>query len=192
MRFWVGVTAAFGAGLGIGAGLWSILREEQLKLEYQQSTEAFMNAINLARQKEPQTEVHVHVDTEQFAEAAAEAKEAVSGIKVSDVQEYKPVDTNPYHLAVEKPQASWTYLEEEDYEDDDGRLKERITIMPGDDGMTPVFVQDDIEIADWEEKIGSNILRDFYSMVPPDVSPAILYVRNNVTNVDFEVIREVP
>ena len=201
MRFWVGVVSAFGAGLGIGAGLWSVLREEQLKKEYKESTESFMRAIRLAQK----TEVHVHVKEDEdipLQEVVPRnpgnpatdfvARAVGDPIKVTEVENFKPEDENPYHQAVAQPQPSWTYLEQEDYEDDDDRVKRQITIMPGDDGMTPVFVMDDIEIADWEERIGSNILRDFYSLVPPDVVPAVLYVRNNVTQEDYEVIREVP
>ena len=201
MRFWVGVISAFGAGLGIGAGLYGVLKEEQLKKEYKESTESFMRAIRLAQK----TEVHVHVKEDEdiplqevvprnLGNPATDfvARAVGDPIKVTEVENFKPEDENPYHQAVAQPQPSWTYLEQEDYEDDDDRVKRQITIMPGDDGMTPVFVMDDIEIADWEERIGSNILRDFYSLVPPDVVPAVLYVRNNVTQEDYEVIREVP
>lgn len=197
MRFWVGVVSAFGAGLGIGAGLWSVLREEQLKAEYKESTEAFMSAIRLAQK----TEVHVHVQEDEeipevpagtaFKDLPPNADHVGQAIKVTEVEKFTPEDANPYHVAVAQPQPSWTYLEEEDYQDEDDRAKHQITIMPNHEGQ-PVFVMNDIEIADWEERIGSNILRDFYSMVPPDVVPAVLYVRNNVTQEDYEVIREVP
>lgn len=193
MRFWVGVVSAFGAGLGIGAGLWSVLREEQLKAEYKESTESFMSAIRLAQK----TEVHVHVqEDEEFVpphrvDTPPTSDHVGQAIKVTEVQNFTPEDANPYHVAVAQPQPSWTYLEEEDYQDEDERAKHQITIMPNHEGQ-PVFVMNDIEIADWEERIGSNILRDFYSLVPPDVVPAVLYVRNNVTQEDYEVIREVP
>lgn len=196
MRFWVGVTAAFGAGLGIGAGLWSILREEQLKAEYKESTESFMRAIRAA-----QTKVEVHVDTKDFKEGVEKAEQAVEDLKekltpaeavrVADLDEYTPESKNPYHEAVDEPAASWTYLEEEDYHDDDGRYKGQITLLPGDDGK-PVFVENDIEINDWEQKVGPSILRDFYTMVAPNTVPAVLYVRNNLTESDYEVIREIP
>ena len=196
MRFLVGVVAAFGAGLGIGAGLALVIKEDQLKKEYKESTESFMRAIRAAQQ----TEVHVHVNEGEEIPLQTAVKRdpdnpasdyVGKAIKVTEVDNFTPEDANPYHVAVAQPQPSWTYLEEEDYQDEDDRVKRQITIMPNHEGQ-PVFVMNDIEIADWEERIGSNILRDFYSLVPPDVVPAVLYVRNNVTQEDYEVIREVP
>lgn len=193
IRFWVGVSAAFGAGGLIGAGIAIILTEDKFRLKYQESTDSFIRAMELARQKEPHVEIHV--DTEQFTEGVAQAKDTLStvgeAIKVGDVDDFKPEPQNPYHEAPEKPEPSWTILEEEDYHDDDGRFKGQITILPGDNGK-PVFVEDDIEIANWEEKIGPSILRDFYALVPPNTVPAVLYIRNNVTDEDYEVIREQP
>ena len=42
------------------------------------------------------------------------------------------------------------------------------------------------------QKVGPSILRDFYTMVPPNARPAVLYVRNNLTESDYEVIRDIP
>lgn len=191
MRFWVGVTAAFGAGLGIGAGLWSVLREEQLKLEYQQSTQSFIRAMELARAESPRVVENVPEEVLRTVPDDEAPIVPTEGIRTTDIQDFKPDSVNPYHIEPEKPEPSWTYLEEEDYHEDDGRYKGQITLLPGDDGK-PVFVENDIEIADWEEKIGSSILRDFYALVPPNTVPAVLYVRNNITESDYEVIRELP
>jgi hypothetical protein len=204
MHYWVGVGAAFTAGLGIGAGLWAVLREEKLKAEYKEQTAAFMRAMQAARSN---VEIHVDTDgyqdildktrasTEELAEKLAGDNRGVvvpeEGIKIGDIEGFTPDSNNPYHEAVDEPAASWTYLEEEDYHDDDGRYKGQITLLPGDDGK-PVFVENDIEIADWEQKVGPSILRDFYTMVAPNTHPAVLYVRNNLTESDYEVIREIP
>ena len=191
MRFWVGVTAAFGAGLGIGAGLWSVIREEQLKIEYKESTASFIRAMELARAQSPRVVEDVPEEVLKSKDHEVPDYLPTQGIKTTDVQDFKPEPVNPYHVEPEKPEPSWTYLEAEDYHEDDGRYKGQITLLPGDDGK-PVFVENDIEINDWEEKIGSSILRDFYALVPPNTVPAVLYVRNNITESDYEVIREIP
>lgn len=208
MRFWVGVSAAFGAGTLIGIGLGAILTEDKFRKEYKESTASFQRAMELvhkAPQSEPPAEseeelvrsddkkldVTITVDTEKFAEGVEKAKEEVHNITGLPASEFKPQAENPYHVALEKPAASWTYLEAEDYEEEDGRYKGQITILPDDETQQPIFIENGIQISNWEEKIGGSILRDFYTMVKPGQAP-VLYVRNNVTDEDYEVIREMP
>lgn len=83
-----------------------------------------------------------------------------------------------------------SYIEEEEYEEDDGRAKEQITIMLQSD-MEPVFIMDGDPINDWPARIGDSILVDFYKHVPPGVEP-VLYVRNHRTDEDYEVVMVSP
>lgn len=201
MRFFVGVSAAFGAGTLIGVALGIISTEQKARAKYNESTQSFIRAMELARNNKPaNVEVHITGSTEEFGTSLAEARESVeplrekinaTPIKQSDVGDFSPASENPYHETLAKPSPSWTYLEEEDYHDEDGRYKGQITIMPNESG-NPIFVENDIEITDWETKIGSNILRDFYTLVEPNANPPVLYVRNNLTEEDYEVIKEVP
>jgi hypothetical protein len=115
--------------------------------------------------------------------------------------EHEPVQ-NAYHKALsatETPVEKFvdgaitdygvSYIEEEEYQDDDGRLKEQILVFM--DEYNPVFLEAGQPIDDWAEKIGDSIIVDFYRLVPPGVEP-VLYVRNHRTGVDYEVIRQEP
>jgi hypothetical protein len=112
--------------------------------------------------------------------------------------------TNLYHTAVaevstpvetfvqgEQNQFGISYIEDEDYLDDgDGRFKGRIDIiMQVDDG--PMFVMEGEPIDDWEKRLGTSILVDFFTLVPPGAEP-ILYVRNHRTDEDYEVVQIIP
>lgn len=109
--------------------------------------------------------------------------------------------TNPYHQAVVSSEDAEpavvnadadygvSYIEEDDYHDEDGREKKQIDIMFDDD--QPVFIMDSEQIEDWSMRIGESILVDFFKLCPPG-TPAILYVRNHRTEVDYEVVRVEP
>lgn len=109
--------------------------------------------------------------------------------------------TNPYHHAVVSSEDAEpvvvnadadygvSYIDEEDYHDEDGREKKQIDIMFDDD--QPVFIMDSEQIDDWSMRIGESILIDFFKLCPPG-TPAILYVRNQRTEVDYEVVRVEP
>lgn len=107
---------------------------------------------------------------------------------------------NPYHSAVTLDDIvphveggindyGMSYIEEEDYQDEDGRVKARIDIMM--DDHNTIFLEDGVQIDDWDAKIGDSILVDFFRLCPPG-SDGILYVRNHRTDVDYEVVRVVP
>jgi hypothetical protein len=81
-----------------------------------------------------------------------------------------------------------SYIEEEDYLDEDGRFKGKIDIIM--DDHNPVFLMDGQPIDDWDKRVGDSILVDFYKLVPPGVDP-VLYVRNHRTDEDYEVVRVV-
>lgn len=82
-----------------------------------------------------------------------------------------------------------SYIEEDDYDEDDGRFKGQIAIVM--DEHNPSFFMDGVQINDWAERVGDSILVDFYQLVPPN-APPILYVRNHKRDEDYEVTREIP
>jgi len=84
---------------------------------------------------------------------------------------------------------SLEYIEEEDYEEEDGRAKEQITIFMGDE---PIFVMDGESIENWAELIGDHILVDFYQKIPPGEKDRVLYVRNHRRDEDYEVWQSMP
>ncbi len=84
---------------------------------------------------------------------------------------------------------SLEYIEAEDYEEEDGRAKEQITIFMGDE---PIFVMDGESIENWAELIGDHILVDFYQKIPPGEQDRVLYVRNHRRDEDYEVWQSMP
>lgn len=82
-----------------------------------------------------------------------------------------------------------SYLEQEDYEDEDGRPKYRIDLIM--DNSDAIFLMDGEQIHDWDQRLGDSILVDFYKHVPPGTD-GILYVRNHRTDEDYEVVRVTP
>lgn len=122
--------------------------------------------------------------------------------KSPDGEGFSPETENPYHIAVSAKETpveqfvdggindyGMSYIEEEDYQEDDGRAKEQIVILM--DEHNPIFLQDGAEIRDWDERVGDSILVDMFRFCPPG-KPQILYVRNHKTDVDYEVVREQP
>ena len=82
-----------------------------------------------------------------------------------------------------------SYIEEEEYLDEDGRAKNKIDILM--DDHNPIFLMDGIAIDDWHERVGDSILVDFYKLVPPGLD-RVLYVRNHRTDEDYEVVQVSP
>lgn len=84
------------------------------------------------------------------------------------------------------------YIEEEDYEESDGREKEQVLIFMDSDGNARFTINGE-EIDNWKELVGEHILVDLYKagMTDPTGDP-ILYVRNHQQDVDFEVSRVIP
>lgn len=78
-----------------------------------------------------------------------------------------------------------SYIEDFEYEEDDGRPKWRIDIMM--DEHNPIFIMEGQKIDDWDKRLGDSILVDFYTRVPPGVDP-VLYVRNHQAGEDYEVV----
>lgn len=126
-------------------------------------------------------------------------------IMTSPVQ-ITPVDQEPvkndYHKAIEAVDTPTevfvdggvndygvSYIEEEEYHEEDGFEKSQIILMMDEHNAT--FFEGGQKIHDWDEKLGDSIIVDFYKHVPPGV-PQVLYVRNHRTGTDYEVIKETP
>lgn len=207
MRFLVGVASAFGAGGLIGVGLGIILTEEKYRREYQESTRSFMNVMKMARtpsstvvEAPKETEDELLDDFDIDFNQVAVSREVIQFDATKT--NFVPADTNPYHTAISAEETDVdlfvssgvnkygvSYIEEEEYEEEDGRDKLQITIVM--DEHNPIFIMEGAEIRDWDERIGDSILVDFYKHVPPGASP-VLYVRNHKTDEDYEVVREQP
>lgn len=191
---WTAVGGAFVAGIGVGGLVVRTWLEKDLR-ENAPEKIVYVNTVTnhatLATEvTEPLPEIDDHLK-KIMGTPIAEIKEAV-------VPEHLPSPPNPYHKTVEATATSHemfveggvndygvSYIEEEDYLDDDGRFKGKIDIMM--DDQTPVFLMDGTPIDDWDKRVGDSILVDFYKLVPPGIDP-VLYVRNHRTDEDYEVV----
>jgi hypothetical protein len=188
-------------------------REEIMQSAYEKALE-----MGLADKEQPEEEVKLDENLDQAIEGLGEIElleisldktpnafgEGILTVGGDIVQEGEPSEekVNPYHKAVEATTTSHelfvdggvndygvSYIEEEDYQDEDGRVKYKIDILM--DDQNPVFLMDGQPINDWAERVGDSILVDFYKLVPPGVEP-ILYVRNHKTDEDYEVVQVTP
>ena len=210
MRFWVGVSAAFGAGTLIGIGLGTLLVEKKLKDEYEESSARMRRAYEAARidaetptlteedliRLQPRGEGTTleGSDIVSFMEKEVEVnvKEVPATVEVT----VAPTQSdNPYHQAVHQTAttgiyASYAELSQEDYEEDDGRIKEQITMLYSDG--EPIFFKDGAEadVSDVLDWVGGTIVDDMRKAVG-EGNPTV-YVRNNQTEVDYEVTFEQP
>lgn len=206
MRFWVGVTAAFSAGTLIGAGLTRILVEGKLKKDYEESV-ASMRRVLLAQKIDAETPVFTEEELDDPLPIVIQPRgegTALEGGMVELNPEYNdsvatPTEikipapqrpaVNPYHTPVDTGVVlSWAELDEEDYYEEDGREKEQITMVYSDD--MPHFFQGGEEIEDWMDRLGGTIVDDMRDKVRE--GETILYIRNNQTEVDYEVMFEQP
>lgn len=217
--YWAGVGSAFCLGVITGAVAIRIGLEKKLRDEYAQREEMMQNsyqkALELQSREIPVPELSeidlLEVSLDEQPNAFGEGiltvggeietvnvKDAVTGETVME----KPVKENPYHRALEAVETpvemfveggindyGISYIEEEEYLDEDGRFKGKIDILM--DDHQPIFLMDGQPIDDWDKRVGDSILVDFYRLVPPGVDP-ILYVRNHRTDEDYEVVRVSP
>ena len=203
MRFWVGVSAAFGASTLIGVGLGTLLVEKKLKKEYEEATAAHwrvVQAVKIDAETPSLDEQDLIVLKPQGEGVSLEGGEIE--VKTDDlpvVQEVvtsPPQSDNPYHVAVAQTldnniYASYAELSEEDYYDEgDGRAKEQITMLFSDG--EPLFFMGgaELEVATAMDMVGSTIVDDMRKSVGE--GEPTLYVRNNQTATDYEVIFEQP
>lgn len=207
-KHWFVAGISFGAGLVVGWTAFTELERAKLRAEFEESTKAVSRAMQMAGP----VPVKFEVD-DQFSEGVQKTKdyigELAESLTISDEpQEIIVTDfqgepvKNDYHKAISATATGFdtfveggvndygmSYIEEEEYLDEDGREKHQIVIMMTD--SEPIFLMGGTPIDDWDRRIGDSILVDFYQLVPPGVEP-ILYVRNHRTDEDYEVIRETP
>jgi len=205
MRFWVGVSAAFGAGTLIGTGLGILLVEDKLKKEYKEATASHWRAVQAAKidaetpSLEEQDLIYIHGQDEPLTQLDGGSIEEVKTDDLPVVNQTltKPPQTdNPYHVAVEQTldnniYASYAELSSDDYYDeDDGRAKEQVTMLFSDG--EPLFFMNgaELEVSDAMDMVGSTIVDDMRKSVGE--GEPTLYVRNNQTGVDYEVIFDQP
>lgn len=211
--YWLGVGSAFAAGVISGVAGVRVSLEKKLRAEYTAREEMMQSAyeqaleMGLAEKEQPTrvlTEIELlEISLDETPNAFGEGILTVGGdiVKEGEPEEEK---VNPYHRAVEATATPHevfvdggvndygvSYIEEEDYLDEDGRFKGKIDILISGDGQDPVFLMDGQPIDDWDKRVGDSILVDFYKLVPPGVDP-ILYVRNHRTEEDYEVVRLAP
>lgn len=206
MRFWIGVSAAFGAGTIIGVGLGSLLVEKKLEEKYDQATAAHwrvVQAVKIDRETPSLTEedlINIHPRDPETIELFQEGSEdPINRIQVPEETvpnvSTLPQTDNPYHKAVQQTvnttvYASYAELNEEDYQEDDGRVKEQLTMVYSDN--EPIFFMNgaEIETSDAMDMVGSTIVDDMRKTVGEGLP--FLWVRNNQTDVDYEVVFEQP
>lgn len=206
MRFLVGVTAAFGAGTLIGIGLGHVLLEEKFKKEYEKSSasmrrsyeaalidaqtpvELDSNVIHVVRHPDEGVRLdggEVEVTTANtFADTVSERGQTII--------DHVNAGTNPYWDSSTVAQAPavvyFAQLEEEDYYEADGRDKEQITMIWA--GEEPQFFMNGEEIDNVFDLVGGTIVDDMRESVREGAP--VLWIRNNQTEVDYEVVFEQP
>ena len=130
-----------------------------------------------------------------IVEVTPDDEESFEGVQITPVQN-EPV-RNQYHKAMEAVETGFdtfveggvndygvSYIEEEEYLEEDGRFKGRIEVFI--DDQNPIFMMDDDVCVDWDRRVGDSIMVDMYKLVPPGLTP-VLYVRNHRTSEDYEV-----
>ncbi len=190
----------FGVGFicaGIGYATGVLVTDSRLRKEYEESARSYRRAMELTEVKgeapEITEEALIDVDTIVY-----------NDIKVfnPDVVDHKPLITNPYHTAVnafETPVQQFvngevnaygiSYIEDEEFLEDDGRAKYSVTIVM--DAHNPTFFMNGEMLEDWDTRLGASIVKDFLDRVPPGINP-VLYVRNHKTEEDYELTPEHP
>jgi hypothetical protein len=185
------------AGVGLLAGSVGYLIgvydvEAKFRREYEESARIRAHAQARATEK--------HVVLEEDPEVHLERSPSLPAQSVLPFE--NNLSANDYHKAMAATETGTdlfveggindygiSYLEEEEYMEEDGRFKGQITIVMED--TQPSFFMDGKQISDWDQRVGDSILVDFYKLVPPGVPP-VLYVRNHRTDEDYEVLREIP
>lgn len=195
MRFWVGVGSALGLGGILGFATAYAVLEERLYKKYEESLDemqgVYEGALREAIGTEPPPETVDHL-----ADGVILQTNEITTVKDGDIgADYTPATTNPYWTAPPEPtidtDANYqiSYIEPEDFEEEDGRLKQQIEVMM--DDANPIFTMDGEQLYDWDDRVGPTIVQDLITMTPPG-QQQVLYVRNHKTDVDYEVMRVSP
>lgn len=200
MRFWVGVTAAFGAGAIIGAGVGQFLLKDKMQKEYEESSASMRRAFEAALIDARTSQMELDSDVVHIAHHEGltnlEGGEVVVASPEATIHDFpeKVVEegANPYwdSKKVAKPpeMISFAQLDEEDFYEADGRDKQQIEMIFV-DGNAQFFMNGE-EIENAFDLVGGTIVDDMRASVK-DGSP-VLWVRNNQTDTDYEVIFEQP
>lgn len=199
MRYIAGyIAGTFAVGVGLGVWIGRSMVESKLRAEYEASQKAFERSLKLSVKMETEEPVaeEFHLETLPLDEQSNVFTGPI------EVVEGEAVSTNDYLKAMAATETDVdlfvsggvndygiSYIEEEEYQEEDGRFKGRIDIMM--DDMNPIFLMDGVQIDDWDKRLGDSILVDFYKLVPPGLDP-VLYVRNHKAEEDYEVVRVLP
>lgn len=201
---WTAVAGAFVAGCGVGAAVVRTLmeKEERGTTVYQYiecARDHNVGEAPVATEEELSTPLEKKLSTpiSEITDHNGDQLLVVPAQRV-DPEALVP-DENPYHKAIAATETpvdvfvgggindyGVSYIEEEDYLDEDGRFKGKIDIMM--DDHNPIFLMEGEQITDWDQRVGDSILVDFYKLVPPGADE-VLYVRNHRTDEDYEVVR---
>lgn len=213
--YWIGVTAAAGIGIIVGYSAAIVKAENKSRAKYKEEVESMARAFEIAldanRHMETTKRVELKEEEIDFNEYSSFVEtppsQEVLNTPLAEVQPEFVItkdepSENDYHkamAAVETPVEQFvaggvndygvSYIEPEDYLEDDGRVKYRVDLLM--DEHRPIFLMDGQPIDDWDVRLGDSILLDFYNLVPPGVDP-VLYVRNHRTSEDYEVTRVEP
>ena len=201
--YWAGVAAALGIGGIIGFVGGGLALDRTLRKEYDESTRMMQRAYERALNGD--IEPVAPEESEEMVIAPEDGTMMTNQVNTFGGKiegGYKPMAENPYHKAIsatETPvdlfvdggmnQYGISYLEEEEYQEDDGRLKTQVSLIL--DNGDPLFFIDGEQIDDWDQRLGDSIVVDFFNLAPMGTSQ-VLYVRNHRTEEDYEVILETP
>lgn len=206
----VSLISAFGAGVGVGYLIFEGRAHDKLKKEYLASTASMRRAMEASR-----IDAETPVATEEELMAVTGDIEKPTVIKDARIHSVSLDDQpnvfggtvqavhegpNPYHTAVEAtatPAAQFvaggvndygvSYIEEEEYSEEDGRFKGQVTVDMI-NFSEPAFFMDGVEIRDWDQRLGDSILVDLNA----HAATGVLYVRNHERDEDYEVIIDNP
>lgn len=191
-------------GVGLSYGDATLRAEKKAREEYDESLKAHMEAIRKVRDRSTLKEAPAAEEADLDAADTSEDAIKVGGEMTFEV----PAESaNPYWVPPEVQEAAneyaapdnfidgmvaLQYIDEDEYHDEDGREKEQVLVHRSEDGE-PLFLSDGVVVGDWKTVLGPNILVAFYQKFPPGSSETqVLYVRNNVNDVDYEVLMESP
>lgn len=195
-----------GGGILIGAGLVHaearVYAEKQAAEKLKEEIASHKRVLEMAAENflaERVSEAPVETEAELDQDAADTSDDSIkvggemvqetSLSSVTPSAEYLKVAADYSEISVNDPIVPVQYISSDDYDEEDGRAKEQILIHMGEG--EPLFICEGIVQPDWKSLISPNILVDMYSMCPPGTEK-ILYVRNHLTDTDYEVIQEIP
>lgn len=190
-----------GGGLLIGVGVaWGeayVSTGKKLQAEFEVSLESHKRVLERAAESYLRDKAEAPAATEEDLDKGDSSEDAITvgGEMVVEtptpeyVQQY--VEQAQSYAAPENfvDVSPLQFIEAEDFEEeDDGRAKEQIQLFFGEGD--PYFVQDGMVIEDWAEKIGDNIMVDFYQRFPPgSAEDQVLYIRNSIRGEDYEIVK---